>query len=411
MASFDKILTKVFGSSNERFLKTVNPLVAQINEFEPAIKKLTDEQLREKTPEYKAQVADAVKDARDKDDRKYREQEVLNEILPEAFALVREASVRTTGMRHFDVQMIGGLVLHQGKIAEMRTGEGKTLVATLPAYLNALTGRGVHIITVNDYLASRDAEWMGQIHRFLGLTVGCIQNDMDDFERQTAYNADITYGTNNEFGFDYLRDNMKFDLATCVQHGHYHAIVDEVDSILIDESRTPLIISGPSEESTDKYYQANAIIPQLVRGEELEENMKTGDDVVDEQNHAAVLTEEGVDKTERLLGVGNLYDPGNMELLHCVEQALKAHTLYRLDHQYVVQDGEVIIVDDFTGRLMKGRRWSDGLHQAVEAKEGVKIERENQTLATITLQNYFRLYEKLSGMTGTAETEAPEFHS
>jgi preprotein translocase subunit SecA len=411
MASFDKILTKVFGSSNERFLKTVKPLIAQINEFEPAIKQLTDEQLRDKTAEYKARIADAVKDARDKDDRKYREQQVLNEILPEAFAVVREASVRTTGMRHFDVQMIGGLVLHQGKIAEMRTGEGKTLVATLPSYLNALTGRGVHVITVNDYLASRDAEWMGQIHRFLGLTVGCIQNDMDDFERQTAYNADITYGTNNEFGFDYLRDNMKFDLATCVQHGHYHAIVDEVDSILIDEARTPLIISGPSEESTDKYYQANGIIPQLVRGEELEEGKKTGDYVVDEKNHSAVLTEDGVDKAERLLGVGNLYDPGNMELLHCVEQALKAHTLYKLDHQYVVQDGEVIIVDDFTGRLMKGRRWSDGLHQAVEAKEGVKIERENQTLATITLQNYFRLYEKLSGMTGTAETEAAEFHS
>src|SRR5881398_950985 len=409
--NIDKVLTKVFGSSNERFLKSIQPAIAKINEFEPSIQKLSDEQLRERTAFFKAQVADAVKDARDKDDRKYREQEVLNEILPEAFALVREASVRTTGMRHFDVQMIGGLVLHQGKIAEMRTGEGKTLVATLPAYLNALTGRGVHIITVNDYLASRDAEWMGQIHRFLGLTVGCIQNDMDDFERQTAYNADITYGTNNEFGFDYLRDNMKFDLATCVQHGHYHAIVDEVDSILIDESRTPLIISGPSEESTDKYYQANAIIPQLVRGEELEENKKTGDYVVDEKNHSAVLTEDGVDKAERLLGVGNLYDPDNMELLHCVEQALKAHTLYRLDHQYVVQDGEVIIVDDFTGRLMKGRRWSDGLHQAVEAKEGVKIERENQTLATITLQNYFRLYEKLSGMTGTAETEDGEFHS
>src|ERR1044071_4192327 len=409
--NFDKVLTTVFGSSNERFLKTIRPLIERINEFEPGIQKLSDEQLRERTAFFKAQIADAVKDARDKDDRKYREQEALNEILPEAFAIVREASVRVTGMRHFDVQLIGGLVLHQGKISEMRTGEGKTLVATLPAYLNALTGRGVHIITVNDYLASRDAEWMGQIHRFLGLTVGCIQNDMDDFERQTAYAADITYGTNNEFGFDYLRDNMKFDLATCVQHGHYHAIVDEVDSILIDEARTPLIISGPSEESTDKYYQANAIIPQLVRGEELEENKKTGDYVVDEKNHSAVLTEEGVDKAERLLGVGNLYDPDNMELLHCVEQALKAHTLYRLDHQYVVQDGEVIIVDDFTGRLMKGRRWSDGLHQAVEAKEGVKIERENQTLATITLQNYFRLYEKLSGMTGTAETEAAEFHS
>jgi preprotein translocase subunit SecA len=410
MASFDKVLTKVFGSSNERFLKSIRPTVEQINALEPAIQKLSDDELRAKTIEFKDKIAAAVKDARDKDDRKYKEQEVLLEILPEAFAVVREASVRSTGMRHFDVQMIGGLVLHQGKIAEMRTGEGKTLVATLPSYLNALTGRGVHVITVNDYLASRDAEWMGQIHRFLGLTVGCIQNDMDDFERQSAYNADITYGTNNEFGFDYLRDNMKFDLATCVQHGHYHAIVDEVDSILIDEARTPLIISGPSEESTDKYYQANAIIPQLVRGEELEENKKTGDYVVDEKNHSAVLTEDGVDKAERLLGVGNLYDPDNMELLHCVEQALKAHTLYRLDHQYVVQDGEVIIVDDFTGRLMKGRRWSDGLHQAVEAKEGVKIERENQTLATITLQNYFRLYEKLSGMTGTAETEAAEFH-
>ena len=409
--NIDKVLTTVFGSSNERFLKSIRPAIAKINEFEPSIKKLSDEQLRERTAFFKAQVADAVKDARDKDDRKYREQEVLNEILPEAFALVREASMRTTGMRHFDVQMIGGLVLHQGKIAEMRTGEGKTLVATLPVYLNALTGRGVHVITVNDYLAARDAEWMGQIYRFLGLEVGCIQNDMDDFELQTAYAADITYGTNNEFGFDYLRDNMKFDLATCVQRGYYFAVVDEVDSILIDEARTPLIISGPSEESTDKYYQANAIIPQLQRGEELEEGKKTGDYIVDERNHSAVLTEEGVDKAERLLGVGNLYDPSNMELLHCVEQALKAHTLYRLDHQYVVQDGEVIIVDDFTGRLMKGRRWSDGLHQAVEAKEGVKIERENQTLATITLQNYFRLYEKLSGMTGTAETEAAEFHS
>ncbi|MFN2576737.1 MAG: preprotein translocase subunit SecA [Pyrinomonadaceae bacterium] len=411
MSSFDKVLTKVFGSSNERFLKSIRPMILQISDFEPAVQKLSDDELRGKTIEFKERVAAALKDARDKDDRKYREQQALHEMLPEAFAVVREASKRTTGMRHFDVQMIGGLVLHQGKIGEMRTGEGKTLVATLPAYLNALTGRGVHVITVNDYLAARDAEWMGQIYRFLGLGVGVIQNDMDDFERQTAYAADITYGTNNEFGFDYLRDNMKFDLATCVQRGHYHAIVDEVDSILIDEARTPLIISGPSEESTDKYYQANAIIPQLIRGEELEENKKTGDYVVDEKNHSAVLTEEGVDKAERLLGVGNLYDPGNMELLHCVEQALKAHTLYRLDHQYVVQDGEVIIVDDFTGRLMKGRRWSDGLHQAVEAKENVKIERENQTLATITLQNYFRLYEKLSGMTGTAETEAGEFHS
>ena len=411
MASFDKVLTKVFGSSNERFLKSIRPVIEQINAFEPEIEKLSDDQLREKTALFKAQIQNAVKDARDKDDRQYREREILNELLPEAFAVVREASKRTTGMRHFDVQMIGGLVLHQGKIAEMRTGEGKTLVATLPSYLNALTGRGVNVITVNDYLAARDAEWMGQIHRFLGLEVGCIQNDMDDFERQTAYAADITYGTNNEFGFDYLRDNMKFDLATCVQRGHYFAVVDEVDSILIDEARTPLIISGPSEESTDKYFQANAIIPQLQKGEELEEGKKTGDYIVDEKNHSAVLTDQGVERAEKLLGVGNLYDPDNMELLHCVEQALKAHTLYKLDHQYVVQDGEVIIVDDFTGRLMKGRRWSDGLHQAVEAKEGVKIERENQTLATITLQNYFRLYEKLSGMTGTAETEAAEFHS
>jgi preprotein translocase subunit SecA len=407
----DKFLTKVFGSSNQRFLKTVHPLVEEINALEPAIKKLSDSELRARTAAFKEKVQQAVGGARDKDERKRIEREVLDELLPEAFAIVREASVRTTGMRHFDVQLIGGIVLHQGKIAEMRTGEGKTLVATLPSYLNALTGRGgVHVITVNDYLASRDAEWMGQIHRFLGLEVGCIQNDMDDFERQTAYAADITYGTNNEFGFDYLRDNMKFDLATCVQRGHYFAIVDEVDSILIDEARTPLIISGPSDEATDKYYKADAIIPQLKRGEE-KDGVKTGDYVVDEKAHTAVLTEEGVDKAERLLGVGNLYDPSNMELLHCVEQALKAHTLYRLDHQYVVQDGEVIIVDDFTGRLMKGRRWSDGLHQAVEAKEGVRIEKENQTLATITLQNYFRLYEKLSGMTGTAETEAAEFQS
>jgi preprotein translocase subunit SecA len=407
----DKLLTKIFGSNNQRYLKSIQPVINRINELEPSVKKLSDDELRARTAEFKERVARAVADASDLEERKRREREILDEILPDAFATVREASVRSTGMRHFDVQLIGGLVLHEGKIAEMRTGEGKTLVATLPSYLNALTGRGgVHVITVNDYLASRDAEWMGQIHRFLGLEVGCIQNDMDDFERQAAYAADITYGTNNEFGFDYLRDNMKFDLATCVQRGHYFAIVDEVDSILIDEARTPLIISGASDEATDKYYKADAIIPQLKRGEE-KDKVKTGDYVVDEKQHTAVLTEEGVDKAERLLGVGNLYDPSNMEMLHCVEQALKAHTLYRLDHQYVVQDGEVIIVDDFTGRLMKGRRWSDGLHQAVEAKEGVKIEKENQTLATITLQNYFRLYEKLSGMTGTAETEAAEFHS
>jgi preprotein translocase subunit SecA len=407
----DKFLTKLFGSNNQRYLKSIQPIINRINELEPSVKKLSDDELRARTIEFKERVARGVADARDHEDRKRRERQILDELLPEAFATVREASVRSTGMRHFDVQLIGGLVLHQGKIAEMRTGEGKTLVATLPAYLNSLTGRGgVHVITVNDYLASRDAEWMGQIHRFLGLEVGCIQNDMDDFERQAAYAADITYGTNNEFGFDYLRDNMKFDLATCVQRGHYFAIVDEVDSILIDEARTPLIISGASDEATDKYYKADAIIPQLKKGEEVD-GKKTGDYVVDEKQHTAVLTEDGVDKAERLLGVGNLYDPANMELLHCVEQALKAHTLYKLDHQYVVQEGEVIIVDDFTGRLMKGRRWSDGLHQAVEAKEGVKIEKENQTLATITLQNYFRLYEKLSGMTGTAETEAAEFHS
>jgi preprotein translocase subunit SecA len=409
--SFDKFLTKLFGSSNQRFLKSIAPLVQEINSLESSMKALSDDQLRAKTAEFKERVQRAVGDTTDKEERKRRERAVLDEILPETFAIVREASVRTTGMRHFDVQLIGGIVLHQGMIAEMRTGEGKTLVATLPSYLNALTGRGgVHVVTVNDYLASRDAEWMGQIHRFLGLEVGCIQNDMDDFERQAAYAADITYGTNNEFGFDYLRDNMKFDLATCVQRGHYFAIVDEVDSILIDEARTPLIISGPSDEATDKYKNADAIIPHLKKGEDID-GKKTGDYVVDEKAHTAVLTEEGVDKAERLLGVGNLYDPSNMELLHCVEQALKAHTLYKLDHQYVVQDGEVIIVDDFTGRLMKGRRWSDGLHQAVEAKEGVEIEKENQTLATITLQNYFRLYEKLSGMTGTAETEAAEFAS
>jgi preprotein translocase subunit SecA len=412
----DKFLTKVFGSSNQRYIKSLQPLVARVNEFESSVKQLSDEQMRERTEQFKQQIAQAVADAKNPETRRQHEQDVLNEILPEAFALVREASVRATGMRHFDVQLIGGVVLHQGKIAEMRTGEGKTLVATLPAYLNALTGRGVHVVTVNDYLASRDSEWMGRIYRHLGLTVGCIQNDMDDWERKDAYSADITYGTNNEFGFDYLRDNMKFDLATCVQHGHYYAIVDEVDSILIDEARTPLIISGASDEATDKYYKADAIIPHLKRGTETTDNSSgkkkiTGDYLVDEKQHSAVLTEEGVDKAERLLGVGNLYDPSNMEMLHCVEQALKAHTLYRLDHHYLIKDGEVIIVDEFTGRTMPGRRWSDGLHQAVEAKEGVKIERENQTLATITLQNYFRLYEKLSGMTGTAETEAAEFDS
>jgi preprotein translocase subunit SecA len=413
----DKFLTKVFGSQNQRFVKSLMPVVDEINELEPSVKKLSDEQMRERINVLREQVKTAIGDTRAKDERakaelKRRTREALDEILPEVFALTREASVRATGMRHFDVQLIGGIALHQGRIAEMRTGEGKTLVATLPATLNALTGRGVHVVTVNDYLATRDAEWMGRIYKFLGLTVGAIVNDLDDWERKDAYNADITYVTNNEFGFDYLRDNMKFDLATCVQREYHYAIVDEVDSILIDEARTPLIISGASDEATDKYYQADAVIPHLKRAELNDEGKPgPGDFLVDEKQHSAVLTEEGVDKAERLLGVGNLYDPSNMEMLHCVEQALRAHTLYRLDHHYVVQDGEVIIVDEFTGRLMKGRRWSDGLHQAVEAKEGVKIERENQTLATITLQNYFRLYEKLAGMTGTAETEAAEFDS
>ncbi|MBX3243949.1 MAG: preprotein translocase subunit SecA, partial [Acidobacteria bacterium] len=406
----DKWVKKIFGSSSDVFLKKVKPIVAQVNDLESKIKSLSDDELKAQTPKFKEIIAKRIENISDKDERRREEQEVLHELLPEVFATVREASVRVTGMRHFDVQVMGGVALHQGRIAEMRTGEGKTLVATLPSYLNALTGRGVHVVTVNDYLASRDAEWMGRIHKFLGLTVGCIQNDMDDMARKEAYAADITYGTNNEFGFDYLRDNMKFDVESLVQRDHYFCIVDEVDSILIDEARTPLIISGATDEATDKYYVANDVIPRLEKGEKNEETkVTTGDYLVDEKNHSAVLTEQGVSKAEKLLGVANLYDPGNMDLLHCVEQALKAHTLYKLDHHYVVQDNEVIIVDDFTGRLMQGRRWSDGLHQAVEAKEGVKIERENQTLATITLQNYFRMYEKLSGMTGTAETEAEEF--
>ena len=317
-----------------------------------------------------------------------------------AFAVVREAGRRTLGMRHFDVQLIGGIVLHQGKIAEMKTGEGKTLVATLPAYLNALAGRGVHIVTVNDYLARRDAEWMGPIYKMLGMTVGVIVHDLEDTQRRAAYGADITYGTNNEFGFDYLRDNMKYDLKDCVQRGHHFAIVDEVDSILIDEARTPLIISGPAEESTDKYYRIDKMIPKLIQDI---------DYTLDEKHKTATLTEEGVSKAEKLLSLGNMYDPAHMDIIHHVYQGLRAHTLFQRDVDYVVKDGEVIIVDEFTGRQMPGRRWSDGLHQAVEAKENVKIERENQTLATITFQNYFRMYKKLAGMTGTAETEAPEF--
>jgi preprotein translocase subunit SecA len=401
----DAILAKVFGTKNKREIKAIQPIVAAINDLEPHIQQLSDIDLAAKTIEFKEKLAQGAP---------------LDDLLIEAFAVVREAGRRFLNMRHFDVQLIGGIVLHRGKIAEMRTGEGKTLVATLPSYLNALEGKGVHIVTVNDYLAHRDADWMGKIHRALGLTVGVIVHDLDDRERQDSYNADITYGTNNEFGFDYLRDNMKFRLEDCSQRGHNYAIVDEVDSILIDEARTPLIISGPSEESTDKYFKVNRIIPKLMRGEEIEgkepgEKYTTGDYTVDEKHRSAALTEEGFDKAAKLLGLPNIYDIATIEWKHHVEQAVKAHALYLKDRDYVVKrndatnQDEVIIVDEFTGRLMPGRRWSDGLHQAVEAKEGVKIERENQTLATITFQNYFRMYKKLSGMTGTAETEAAEF--
>jgi preprotein translocase subunit SecA len=402
MNVIEKAITKVFGSANERLLKKLWPVVAEINRLESSIASLSDDDLRGKTDEFRSKVAELMQEteALPLATRKQREQEVLDLLLPEAFACVREASRRVTGMRHFDVQLIGGMVLHRGMIAEMRTGEGKTLVATLPVYLNALLGKGVHVVTVNDYLARRDAEWMGRIYRFLGLTVGVIQSEMDDFARQEAYACDVTYGTNNEFGFDYLRDNMKFELATCVQRPHYFAIVDEVDSILIDEARTPLIISGASDDSTSKYYEADAVIPRLTPEIDYQ---------VEEKQHRAVLTESGIEKAERLLGYGNLFDPSNMELLHCLNQALVAHTLYHRDKQYIVREGQVVIVDEFTGRIMTGRRWSDGLHQAVEAKEGVKIERETQTLATITLQNYFRMYQKLAGMTGTAETESVEF--
>ncbi len=399
MMQLDAILAKVFGTKNEREIKSLRPTIAAINDLEPALGQLSDIDLAAKTIEFKERLAQGA---------------TLDDLLIEAFAVVREAGRRVLHMRHFDVQLIGGIVLHRGKIAEMKTGEGKTLVATLPTYLNALEGKGVHVVTVNDYLAKRDAEWMGRLYKFLGLTVGIIVHDLDDSERRENYAADITYGTNNEFGFDYLRDNMKFRLEDCVQRGHRYAIVDEVDSILIDEARTPLIISGPSEESTDKYYKINRIIPKLVRGEVIEgkepgEKYTTGDFTVDEKHRTVALTEEGVLKVEKLLGLTNLYDPAVIEINHHVQQALKAHVLFLRDRDYVVNDGEVIIVDEFTGRLMPGRRWSDGLHQAVEAKEGVKIERENQTLATITFQNYFRMYKKLAGMTGTAETEAAEF--
>ncbi len=397
----DNVVARFIGTKHERDVKRVQPLVAEVNALEPEMKALGDEQLAERTKALKAEVAARLEGVEaDDTDYKQRLQDALEPAMVPAFALCREAGRRTMGMRHFDVQLIGAAVLHQGKIAEMKTGEGKTLVATLGAYLNALAGKGVHIVTVNDYLARRDAEWMGPIYKMLGLTVGVIVNGLDDAQRRAAYGADITYGTNNEFGFDYLRDNMKYDLKDCVQRGHQFAIVDEVDSILIDEARTPLIISGPAEESTDKYYRIDKMIPKLIRDI---------DYTLDEKIKTATLTEEGVAKCERLLNLGNLFDPANMEIIHHIYQALRAHTLYEKDVEYVVKDGEVVIVDEFTGRQMPGRRWSDGLHQAVEAKEGVKIERENQTLATITFQNYFRMYKKLSGMTGTAETEAPEF--
>ncbi len=395
----DAVLAKIFGTQNERDIKALRPRVIAINALEPALKSLSDIDLAAKTIEFKERLAKG---------------ESLDDILVEAFALVREAGRRVLNMRHFDEQLIGGIVLHQGKIAEMKTGEGKTLVATLPVYLNALEGKGVHVVTVNDYLARRDSDWMGRIYKFLGLTVGVIVHDLDDNERKINYNCDITYGTNNEYGFDYLRDNMKFRIEDCAQRAHHYAIVDEVDSILIDEARTPLIISGPSEGTTDKYYKINRIIPRLEKGEvhdgkEPGEKWTTGDYTVDEKHRSVGLTEQGVTKVEKLLGIENLYDPAEIETNHHVQQSLRAHVLYLNDREYVVKDGQVIIVDEFTGRLMPGRRWADGLHQAIEAKEGVKIQRENQTLATITFQNYFRMYKKLAGMTGTAETEATEF--
>ena len=382
---FQYVTKKIIGTRNERELKKMWPLVARVNEREPWAKKLSDEEMRAQVVKWREEVKNG---------------RAIEELLPDCFALTREAGVRALGMRHFDVQLIGGMVLHKGRIAEMKTGEGKTLVATLPIVLNALEGKGVHLVTVNDYLARRDAEWMARLYRHLGLTTGIIVHGLTDRERQHNYGCDITYGQNNEFGFDYLRDNMKFRLADYVQRELHYAIVDEVDSILIDEARTPLIISGPSEEATDKYYTINKVVAQFVRDR---------DYVVDEEHHSVSLTEEGVDRVQDKLSVANLYDPDQIETLHHVEQSLRAHNLYKRDDKYVVKDGEVIIVDEFTGRLMPGRRWSDGLHQAVEAKEGVKIEAENQTLATISFQNYFRMYTKLAGMTGTADTEASEF--
>ena len=379
------VLKTIFGTKHEREMKSLRPLIQRINDFEPALQALTDEQLKAKTPEFKERLAKG---------------ETLDDILPEAFAVCREASKRVLGMRHYDVQLIGGITLHRGQISEMRTGEGKTLVATLAVYLNALSGLGVHVVTVNDYLAKRDCEWMGRLYNWLGLTTGIIVHELDDEERKTSYGADITYGTNNEFGFDYLRDNMKFDVADMVQRPLNYAIVDECDSILIDEARTPLIISGPAEASTDKYYLVDKVIPHLQRDVHF---------VMEEKSKTASLTEAGNAKVEELLKIGNLYDPEHIELLHHIYQGLKAHYLYRRDVEYMISNGEVVIVDEFTGRLMPGRRWSDGLHQAIEAKEGVEVRSENQTLATITFQNYFRMYKKLAGMTGTADTEAVEF--
>ena len=379
------ILKKIVGTKNDRELKRLSLLLNEISNFEPEMMSLTDEELRAKTPYFREKLKNGL---------------TIDDILTEAFAVAREASRRTLLMRPFDVQVIGGIVLHEGKIAEMKTGEGKTLAATMPLYLNALEEKGCHVVTVNDYLAKRDSEWMGPIYNFLGLSVGVVIHGLDDPERREAYHADITYGTNNEFGFDYLRDNMKFNLDDYVQREFNYAIVDEVDSILIDEARTPLIISGPSEESTDKYYKINQIIPRLKRD---------SDYSIDEKTKTVVLTEEGVAHVEGYLNVQNLYEPRNIEIVHHVNQALRAHTLFKRDVDYLVKDGEVIIVDEFTGRVMPGRRYSDGLHQALEAKEKVKIERENQTLASITFQNYFRMYKKLAGMTGTADTEAAEF--
>ena len=409
-----KIFSAVIGTHNDRELKRIKPKAEFITSLEEKISKLSDAELRAKTGEFKAKLKERLKDVDlrnlEKAERRKVETEALEEILPEAFAVVREAGKRVTGMRHFDVQLIGGIVLHEGKISEMATGEGKTLVATLSAYLNALTGLGVHIVTVNDYLAKRDRYWMGPIFEFLGLTVGMIQHDMHDKDRQAAYNSDITYGTNNEFGFDYLRDNMKYRLEDMVQRPLHYGIVDEVDSILVDEARTPLIISGPAEESTDKYYKAATIVRGLEKGEkDPDTKEESGDYVVDEKGHSVWLTEQGEDKVVKAWGLKDMHSMESVEERHCVEKALLAKELYKRDVQYLIKDGEVIIVDEFTGRMMPGRRWSDGLHQAVEAKEGVKIERENQTLATITFQNYFRMFDKLAGMTGTAATEANEF--